>query len=91
MSTPLERHLLPFLVCQGAFSTLIGFAGVLVFAQRGWTSAVVSELVLGGIILISLGVIAEYVGLAATMSMGKPGYVILDDPERRFREEPDSL
>ena len=41
MSTPLERRLLPFIVCQGAFSTLIGFAGVLVFAQRGWTLAVV--------------------------------------------------
>lgn len=40
MSTPLERRLLPFIVCQGAFSTLIGFAGVLVFAQRGWTEAV---------------------------------------------------
>ena len=41
MSTPLERRLLPFIVCQGAFSTLIGFAGVLVFAQSGWTMAVV--------------------------------------------------
>ena len=56
----------------------------------GWTSAVVSELVLGGIILLSLGVIAEYVGLAATMSMGKPGFVILDDPERRFGTDPDA-
>lgn len=56
----------------------------------GWTSAVVSELVLGGIILLSLGVIAEYVGLAATMSMGKPGFVILDDPDRRFGTEPDA-
>jgi glycosyltransferase involved in cell wall biosynthesis len=57
---------------------------------EGWTSAVVSELVLGGVILLSLGVIAEYVGLAATMSMGKPGFVILDDPDRRFRTESDS-
>jgi undecaprenyl-phosphate 4-deoxy-4-formamido-L-arabinose transferase len=56
----------------------------------GWTSAVVSELVLGGIILLSLGVIAEYVGLAATMSMGKPGFVVLDDPDRRFGTEPDA-
>jgi hypothetical protein len=40
MSTPLERRLLPFIACQGAFSTLIGFAEVLVFAQRGWSEAV---------------------------------------------------
>jgi hypothetical protein len=40
MSTPLERRLLPFIACQGAFSTLIGFAGVLVFAQRGWSASV---------------------------------------------------
>jgi hypothetical protein len=40
MSTPLERRLLPFIGCQGAFSTLIGFAGVLVFAQRGWSASV---------------------------------------------------
>jgi len=58
---------------------------------EGWTTAVVSELVLGGIILLSLGMIAEYVGLAATMSMGRPGFVILDDPDRRFRSEPDAL
>ena len=57
---------------------------------EGWTTGVVSELVLGGIILLSLGIIAEYVGLAATMSMGKPGFVILDDPDRRFQTEPDS-
>jgi len=56
---------------------------------EGWTTAVVSQLVLGGIILLSLGIIAEYVGLAATMSMGKPGFVILDDPDLRFTTEPD--
>jgi glycosyltransferase involved in cell wall biosynthesis len=84
----------------GAFCAAVGvlYAAYLVVARllgdtqvQGWTSAVVSELVLGGIILISLGVIAEYVGLAATMSMGKPGYVILDDPDRRFQEDSESL
>jgi hypothetical protein len=40
MSTPLERRILLFLTCQGAFSTLIGFAAVLVFAQRGWSDSV---------------------------------------------------
>lgn len=50
----------------------------------GWTSAVIFILVIGGLILISLGVIAEYVGMAASMSMGRPNYVALDDPARRF-------
>lgn len=51
---------------------------------QGWTTVVVCVLVLGGLILLSLGVIAEYVGLAASMSMGRPGFVVLDDPARRF-------
>jgi len=50
----------------------------------GWTSSIVATLVIGGLILVALGVIAEYVGLAATMSMGRPNYVALDDPARRF-------
>lgn len=50
----------------------------------GWTSTMVATLVIGGLILVALGVIAEYVGLAATMSMGKPSFVALDDPARRF-------
>jgi hypothetical protein len=54
----------------------------------GWTSLMVANLVIGGVILIAVGVIAEYVGLAATMSMGKPSYVALDAPERRFGPRP---
>lgn len=50
----------------------------------GWTSIIVFMLVLSGVILASLGVIAEYVGMAASMSMGRPVYVALDDPARRF-------
>ena len=51
---------------------------------EGWTSLMVAHLVISGVILIALGVIAEYVGLAATMSMGKPSYVALDTPDRLF-------
>ncbi len=50
----------------------------------GWTSMTVTLLIIGGVILVALGVIAEYVGLAATMSMGKPNYVVLDDQAARF-------
>jgi glycosyltransferase involved in cell wall biosynthesis len=47
---------------------------------QGWTSVVVLLLLIGGAILFSLGVIAEYVGSAARMSMGKPLYLITSDP-----------
>jgi undecaprenyl-phosphate 4-deoxy-4-formamido-L-arabinose transferase len=47
---------------------------------QGWTSVVVLLLLIGGAILFSLGVIAEYVGAAVRMSMGKPLYLITTDP-----------
>ncbi|NKX93593.1 glycosyltransferase [Sanguibacter hominis ATCC BAA-789] len=50
----------------------------------GWTSVIVCVLVIGGVTLGSLGIIAEYLGLAASMSMGRPNYVTLEDPAKRF-------
>ena len=47
---------------------------------QGWTSLAVIELLLGGMILLALGVIAEYVGAAVRMAMGKPLYLITSDP-----------
>ena len=47
---------------------------------EGWTSAIVATLLTGGVILISLGVIAEYIGLAASMSMGRPLFVSISSP-----------
>lgn len=54
---------------------------------QGWTSAIVTELVVGGVVMVSLGVIAEYVGAATSMSMGKPLYVVVSDPGRVFVEQ----
>lgn len=54
----------------------------------GWTSTMVATLVIGGLVLICLGVIAEYVGVAATMSMGRPAFVVLEDPAERFGPPP---
>ncbi|MGA2969851.1 MAG: glycosyltransferase [Acidimicrobiales bacterium] len=48
---------------------------------QGWTSTMVLILVTTGAILFSLGVIAEYVGVAVSMAMGKPLYLIVSDPE----------
>ena len=49
---------------------------------QGWTSIVVVSLLASGAILISLGVIAEYVGVAVNMAMGKPLYMIMNDPKK---------
>lgn len=46
----------------------------------GWTSLAVIVLMLGGFTLLALGVVAEYVGAAVRMAMGKPLYLITSDP-----------
>jgi len=58
----------------------------------GWTSLTVIVLLLGGMNLLALGVVAEYVGAAVRMAMGKPLYLITSDPSTGplHRELPDS-
>ncbi|MDQ6658867.1 MAG: glycosyltransferase [Actinomycetota bacterium] len=48
---------------------------------QGWPSLMVVLLLSSGAILFSLGVIAEYVGVAVNMAMGKPLYLIVSDPD----------
>jgi glycosyltransferase involved in cell wall biosynthesis len=50
----------------------------------GWTSTFVSILIIGGLTLFSLGVIAQYIRAATNMSLGKPLYVVVRDPQRAF-------
>jgi undecaprenyl-phosphate 4-deoxy-4-formamido-L-arabinose transferase len=45
----------------------------------GWASAMVVALVSSGAILFALGVVAEYVGVAVNMAMGKPLYLAVGD------------
>lgn len=47
---------------------------------QGWTSLIVVTSVFSGLILISLGIIAEYIGVAVSMAMGKPPYLIVSHP-----------
>jgi len=54
---------------------------------QGWTSVFVALLVVGGAILFSLGIIAEYIAAATNVSMGKPVYVIVRDPAEVFDAE----
>lgn len=48
---------------------------------QGWTSLTVVVLICTGAVLFSLGVIAEYIGVAVNMAMGKPLYLITGDPD----------
>lgn len=54
---------------------------------QGWTSSFVATLVVGGLILLSLGVIAQYLRTAVNMSLGKPLYVVVEDPKKHFPEK----
>jgi polyisoprenyl-phosphate glycosyltransferase len=47
---------------------------------QGWPSLMVALLVCSGAVLFALGVIAEYIGVAVNMAMGRPLYLIVDDP-----------
>jgi len=46
----------------------------------GWTSLMTVILITSGALLISLGMVAEYLGMAVNMAMGKPPYLIVSDP-----------
>ena len=50
----------------------------------------VALMVVGGAVMLSLGIIAQYIGAATNMSLGKPLYVVVRDPAITFGDEPDS-
>jgi glycosyltransferase involved in cell wall biosynthesis len=66
------------------YSVVLNLAGDV--KVQGWTSVFVAVLILGGAILFSLGIIAEYIAAATNASMGKPLYVIVRDPAETFGE-----
>lgn len=64
--------------------------GELVIA--GWASTFIALMLIGGAILLSLGIIAQYVGAATNMSLGKPLYLVVRDPASIFdTREPNKL
>jgi glycosyltransferase involved in cell wall biosynthesis len=88
---------LRFVALMGAFSIVFGFIiSVWALWQRlenrvpvqGWTSIFVITCFFSGVILISLGVIAEYLGVAVSMAMGKPAYLIVSRPAEHFGRNP---
>jgi undecaprenyl-phosphate 4-deoxy-4-formamido-L-arabinose transferase len=56
---------------------------------RGWASLMVALMIIGGLVLLSLGVIAEYVGSAVRAAFGKPNYFVLQN-KRSFSEQSES-
>jgi len=57
---------------------IVRAAGVI--EEPGWTSLMVVLLLGTGIILVALGIIAEYLGVAVSTALGKPTYLIVRDP-----------
>jgi glycosyltransferase involved in cell wall biosynthesis len=77
----------------GVFSAVVGFClGIFYSVQklfgevevRGWTTLTVLALVGGGLVLLSLGVIAEYIGMIAARSMGRSNFLVTRDPALAF-------
>ena len=74
------------------FVALGGLASLWVIYQRisgeviiaGWASTFIALMLIGGAILLSLGIMAQYVGAATNMSLGKPLYVVVRDPKNTF-------
>lgn len=61
-------------------------AGVVIVARvagqipvSGWASTMVVTLLSAGAVLFAIGVVAEYVGVAVNMAMGKPLYMVVAD------------
>jgi glycosyltransferase involved in cell wall biosynthesis len=54
------------------------------FIVAGWASTFTALMLIGGSVLLGLGIIAQYVGAATNMSLGKPLYVVVRDPQRIY-------
>jgi glycosyltransferase involved in cell wall biosynthesis len=76
----------------GLLVAFAGFVAAAFFAEQrlrgavpvqGWASVIVSQLILLGGVLISLAVVAEYVGFAVRNAIGKPLYVTADHADSR--------
>jgi undecaprenyl-phosphate 4-deoxy-4-formamido-L-arabinose transferase len=55
---------------------------------QGWTSTMIALCLFGGFTLVTLGIIAEYLGFAVSMAMGRPAYLIVSRPRDDLDREP---
>jgi len=81
---------LRFVALMGAASIVLGvvISGFAIWERlqhkvpvQGWTSMFIVTCLFSGLILVSLGIVAEYLGVAVSMAMGKPAYLIVSHPE----------
>ncbi|MEI9941329.1 MAG: glycosyltransferase [Pseudomonadota bacterium] len=47
---------------------------------QGWTSTIIVLCLFGGLTLVSIGIVAEYLGFSVSMAMGKPAYLMVSRP-----------
>lgn len=80
--------LLRVVSATGLAFAVLGFAmafiivGIRIFGDisvAGWASAMVVSLISSGVTLTALGVVAEYIGVAVNMAMGKPLFLMVGD------------
>jgi polyisoprenyl-phosphate glycosyltransferase len=55
---------------------------------QGWTSTMIVLCLFGGLTLVSIGIIAEYLGFSLSMAMGKPTYLIVSRPREDLDKKP---
>jgi glycosyltransferase involved in cell wall biosynthesis len=55
---------------------------------QGWTSTMIVMCLFAGLTLLSIGIIAEYLGFSVSMAMGKPAYMIVSRPREDLTKEP---
>ncbi len=54
---------------------------------QGWTSTMIVICLFAGLTLVSIGIIAEYLGFSVSMAMGKPAYLIVSRPREDLTEK----
>lgn len=88
---------LRFISLVGTLSILfaISFSALAVWERlneqipvQGWTSTIIVVCLFAGLTLVSLGIVAEYLGFAVGMAMGKPAYLIVSRPKEELDSQP---
>ena len=82
--TSLSNRPITFIACLGMLVSFLGFAGIiwailafiLGYNVTGWASTMCAVCFLGGIQLLSLGIIGEYVGKTYMESKHRPRYIV---------------
>ena len=58
--------------------------------QAGWTSIIVVNLFVGGLLLVAMGILGEYIYRLHQESVGRPLYIVRDTAGRSGESDEDS-